>query len=309
MAKNKYDNQFKYKMIALLCDGKTARDLERDYGIQSTSAIRWLRTFISDGPFDEKELSPEETATLEKLREDAVRRELQLRPKEQTKDTTLRWVLEFDNDLEAWRALAEEWLQTQVRGKNAAMKGLSQFFQKYLVDENIPKSVGKFLSKGYLAPDFYKPCFSQYASHVVAQKTAKKVVSFIDWVLLEKVSIEDDLGNKRIPAEFHNPLTRYLPDVGGSARRNESDKHVLPYRYIKDLRSILCPVGAVHFKDWYYAQAATHLIGSSSTRRSLMRTTPTASLEKGRHRSTSEMQKGFRMWYASCGLLPCLWRC
>lgn len=48
----------------------------------------------------------------------------------QTKDVTLKWVLEFDEGLEAWRALAEEWLKTQVKGKFAALEGIAKFFQE-----------------------------------------------------------------------------------------------------------------------------------------------------------------------------------
>ncbi len=41
-----------------------------------------------------------------------------------------------------------------------------------------------------------------------------------------------------------------------SSQRNESDKNVLPYRYIKDLRNILCPPNATCFKDLKFAQSA-----------------------------------------------------
>lgn len=252
-----YDNAFKYKIIALLCDGKSAMDIQREYGVVETTTLIWLRTFIADGPFDKNGLSQEEMKNLEKLRENAKRRELELRQSGQSKDTTFKWVLEFNQNLEEWRALAEEWLKTEVRGKSASMKGMSAFFQRYLIQQNITNSPEDFLRIGYKTPDFYEICFSVRKNQNYAIKHAKKIVAFIDWILLKKFSVEDDLGNKKIPAEFHNPLIKHLPDTYKSINHNESDKNVLPYRYIKELRSILCPNNATHFKDWHFAQDAT----------------------------------------------------
>lgn len=177
-------------------------------------------------------------------------------------DVTLMWVLEFDKDLDEWRALAEEWLETQVRGKNRSLEALLKIFKEYISPHNIPRTLKDFLTKGYSAPDFYEICFARLGSQIDAIQKAKKVVNFIDWILLEKYSIEDDLGNRLIPDELHNPLTKFLPESYGGSNRNESDKNVLPYRYIKDLRSILCPTNAVHFKDWQFAQEATDATGN-----------------------------------------------
>jgi hypothetical protein len=175
----------------------------------------------------------------------------------QSKDITLKWVLEYDEDLEEWRILAEEWLKTIVRGKKDSLQSLSAFFQKYLIRVDIPKHPKSFLQTKFDVLDFYEHCFAHYSDQQNAMKKAKKVVYFIDWVLLEKFSVEDDLGNKQIPAEFTNPLTKYIPDYIGGSSLNESNKNVLPYRYIKDLRSIICPTNATHFKDWIFAQEAT----------------------------------------------------
>ncbi len=257
-----YDNNFKYKMLSLLCDGKSATDVEREYGVGRTAILRWLRSFVSDGFFNENELSPEEKVNLETLRENATRREIQMRNKNQSKDITLMWVLELDEGLEEWRSLAEEWLKTQVRGKHIALSCLAAFFQKYLINHDIPRPPKDFLLKKFHAPDFFEICFSHYTSDS-SVLYAKRIVSFIDWILLEKFSVEDDFGNMQIPHEYHNPLAKYIPDSYGGYKRNESDKNVLPYRYIKDLRLILCPFDAFHFKDWHFAQEATDYKNSS----------------------------------------------
>lgn len=179
-----------------------------------------------------------------------------------TIDTRLVWVLELDKDLEDWRALAEEWLKTQVRGKQTALSGLSSFFQEYLVNHSITRRPKDFLTRGYIAPDFYEISYTHLKSQPNALRKANKLVEFIDWILLEKFSIEDDFGNKLIPAEFINPLKKYLPVYINRTGLNESDKNVLPYRYIKDLRSILCPTNAVHFNDWKFAQESTDSLGN-----------------------------------------------
>jgi transposase-like protein len=253
----KYDNAFKYKMIELICDGGYTTELHKEYGVSPSTTLYWFRLFISDGPFDKSGLTPQETVNLEKLREIATHRELEIRKSGQSGDITFMWVLELDKDLEEWRALVEEWLITQVRGKSIAMDAMSVFFQKYLFTHDITRSPKDFLVKGYPAPDFYEVGYSHRKSQSYSINEARKIIEFIDWILLEKFSVEDDFGYKQIPAEFHNPLIKYIPDYVGGSSLNESNKNVLPYRYIKDLRSILCPTNATRFKDWIFAQEAT----------------------------------------------------
>lgn len=129
---SKHDNTFKYKMIALLCDGKSAGELEREYSVTDWTILRWLRSFVSDGFFNENELSPEEKVNLEKLRENATRKAVEIRYKNTSTDISLIWALELDEELEEWRLLAEEWLKTQVRSKDRTLSILSVFFKNIL---------------------------------------------------------------------------------------------------------------------------------------------------------------------------------
>lgn len=147
-------------------------------------------------------------------------------------------------------------MKTVVRNKDIALKSLSNFFKKYVIPYNITRSVQEFISIDYDTPDFYKIIYAERGSQSHALMEAKKIVEFVDWIIAEKFSVEDDLGNKLTPAEFKNPLTKHLPDSVKSSQRNESDKNVLPYRYIKDLRNILCPPNATCFKDLKFAQSA-----------------------------------------------------
>lgn len=253
----KYDNKTKYKIIDEVCNGKAAIDIQREYGIGATAVMRWIRTFAENGPFKGDKLTPKDHARLEKLQEAAKKRELEMRPHGTTTNESFEWLLEYDPALAEWKAYTEEWIKTVIRGKLETLAALSSFFKKYIIAMNLTRSVQEFVSKTYEVPDFYEILYSAHGEQTVALKKAKKLVAFIDWILEEKFSVEDDYGKKLIPAEFHNPLTKYLPDHVESYNKSESDKNVLPYRYIKELRNMLVPTDALNFRDLTLAQELT----------------------------------------------------
>ncbi|MDO5294944.1 MAG: VPA1269 family protein [bacterium] len=201
-------------------------------------------------------MSPKEDFKLEQLREKAAKREVELRFHGITTSESFEWLLAYDSNLQQWKEYAEEWIKTVIRAKSTALCALSSFFKKYIIPYNITRSIHECISVRYDTPDFYEIIYAQNTSQHNALKAAKKLVTFIDWIIDEKFSVEDDLGNKLTPAEFKNPLTKYLPDSIKLSQRNESDKNVLPYRYIKELRNILCPPNATCFKDLEFAQDA-----------------------------------------------------
>ena len=257
MARKKYDNDFKYKVIKSFCDGKNTIEINEIYGVSPSTSLKWVKKFISDGPFEkENELSEARKDELEKLRKKATKRELDSRKQGSTTTTDFKWLLEYDKELEQWRGFAEEWTKSKTRAKDKCIVSLTSFFKKYVIPKknNIPKTVADFLLCEYTAPDFYEICFESLKTGVAY---AKKIVEFIDWILLEKFSDEDDFGDKITPPEFCNPLKKYIPDGSNSSNLSQSDKNVLPYKFIKDLRSILCPDNATSFKHWKWAQEAT----------------------------------------------------
>lgn len=252
-----YDNKTKYKIIEEVCNGKTSSDIQREYGIGATAVMRWLRTFAENGPFKGDKLTPKDYARLEKLQESAKKRELEMRFHGTTTNESFEWLLEYDPALAEWKAYAEEWIKTVVRGKDTALAALSSFFKRYIIAMNLARSVQEFVSKTYEVPDFYEILYSAQGDQAEALKKAKKLVSFIDWILEEKFSVEDDYGKKLIPAEFHNPLEQYLPDHVERSNKSESNKNVLPYRYIKELRNLLVPSDATCFRELTLAQKLT----------------------------------------------------
>lgn len=250
----KYDNKTKYKIIEEVCNGKAASDIQHEYGIGATAVMRWLRTFAENGPFKGDKLTPKDYARLEKLQESAKKRELEMRHHGTTTNESFEWLLEYDPALAEWKAYAEEWIKTVVRGKDNALKALSNFFKSYIIAMNLTRSVQEFVSKTYEVPDFYEILYSSHGDQAEALRKAKRLVLFIDWILKEKFSVEDDYGMKLIPAEFHNPLEQYLPDHVERSNKSESNKNVLPYRYIKELRNLLVPSDATCFRDLTLAQ-------------------------------------------------------
>jgi len=231
MGRISYENDFKYKMIEELCKGKSSMDIEREYGVQHTTVMRWLRNFIKNEAFGDNTLSSKENLMLEQLKEKARKRELELRQHGTSTSENLEWLLEYDSDLQEWNEYASEWIKTIIRSKALALKSLVSFFNKYVIPYKITKSIQEFISKEYDTPDFYEIIFAERNSQSNALKEAKKIVEFVDWIIEEKFSVEDDLGNKLIPAEFENPLTKYLPDYVKSSQRNESEKVISSFLF------------------------------------------------------------------------------
>lgn len=175
----------------------------------------------------------------------------------QTKDVTFRWITEIDPDLEQWRSLAEEWLVTIKRGKDSAVKVLGKFLYDYLHKRNLSTVPAEFLKVNYPAESFYDSCLNYLKRIDDVSYQLEYVRRFLDWVLENYFSVEDDFGNKTIPGEYHNPISLETPDeTKHRGRLDESDKNPLPYRYIKQLRTILCPTDAASFRDWKWAQNA-----------------------------------------------------
>ena len=180
-------------------------------------------------------------------------------------DRTFSWVLNLNSDFEEWRQYAEEWLKEQYTGLDTAIQAVNKFFEVYLYNQHITKDPRQFLNISFNAPNYFELCFSNF-KRSSAISLIKKTNVFIDWVLKNKFSFPDDFGRMRIPYEFHNPIKKFIPDNSSLNNINlsESNKNVLPYRYIKNLRSMLCPDNATNFSDWQYAQSITHSVQGGS---------------------------------------------
>jgi len=77
------------------------------------------------------------------------------------------------------------------------------------------------------------------------------ICDFLDWILLEKVSVEDDLQHRIVPYEYNNPIARL--SMSGT-KPSETFKAPLAYCYIRELRTMLAQ--GPNFRDWIWAQEA-----------------------------------------------------
>ena len=195
-------------------------------------------------------------------------------------DLTFSWMLTtLGPEWQQWQEYAAEWMNEQHRGVNLKQYALSRFFESYLF------TCAPYASDVTL---FFKGFNGHFCSseelEVIVRKTVSspKVISdsinypcdFIDFVIERHGSEEDDSGNL-IPV-FQNPLSK----IKREQKLTETVRNPLPYRYIQDLRQILCPMpdkdklaeiqqklpaGKTllpayhyrHFKDWMWAQQQT----------------------------------------------------
>ena len=82
-------------------------------------------------------------------------------------------------------------------------------------------------------------------------KLLNHVTHFIDWVLSTHLSQKDD--NDKTTRLYANPFEKVKRKISNT----ETIYNPLPYRYICDLRHILCPKPRGHFVDWLWAQQQT----------------------------------------------------
>lgn len=172
-------------------------------------------------------------------------------------DDTLTYATTIDPNLEQWRVLAAEWLGTLREGKSEAMESLKIFLVNYIHGQRLETDPAKFLRTGYRASCLYASCLSHLKTKQLVSKRFSNISRFLDYVLTHYYSVEDDHGIRIIPAEYRKPIPALPEAAGGHAGQSqESDKKVLPYHFIAQLRQLLCPAEAKSFADWKWAQAA-----------------------------------------------------
>jgi len=159
-----------------------------------------------------------------------------------TSDLTFKWMLTtLGPGWEQWQELAAEWMATQHAGINHKLSALSGFFESYLLEcAPYAVDVGLFF-KGYNG----HLCSSEELEARIRKSincptaTARGVnhpSNFIDYIIEHHLSEEDDSGN--LMPLVRNPLSK----IKNQASHTETVRNPLPYRYIQDLRQILCPL-------------------------------------------------------------------
>ncbi|WP_182021201.1 gamma-mobile-trio integrase GmtZ [Vibrio parahaemolyticus] len=158
-------------------------------------------------------------------------------------DITFSWMLTtLGVEWQQWQELAAEWMAEQTTAIHPKQVALARFFESYLV-ECAPYAISNIdlFFKGYNG----HRCSSEELEALVrkTQNTVYKIQSgvnypcdFIDFVIEKTFSEEDDNGN--VVPLVENPLCK----IKSQKSAIETVRNPLPYRYIQDLRQILCPL-------------------------------------------------------------------
>ena len=157
-------------------------------------------------------------------------------------DLTFSWMLTtLGAEWQQWQELAAEWMAEQTTGINHKQQAMVRFFESYLV-KCTPYAIGNIdlFFKGYKG----HKCSSEELEALVktTQNSNDEVArgvnipcDFIDFVIEKVFSEEDDNGNLVLLVQ--NPLSK----IKRQNSATETVRNPLPYRYIQDLRQILCP--------------------------------------------------------------------
>ena len=185
-------------------------------------------------------------------------------------DLTFKWMLTtLGPEWEQWQELAAEWMAIQHTGVDHKRRALGCFFESYLLEcAPYATDIGLFF-KGYNG----HICSTEELEASV-RKTINSPCDFINYVIEHHLSEEDDSGN--LTPLVRNPLSK----IKTQGLHTETVRNPLPYRYIQDLRQILCPLPDKaeltvieqklpqgesllpsyhyrHFKHWTWAQEQT----------------------------------------------------
>ena len=188
-------------------------------------------------------------------------------------DMTFTWMLQtLGPEWKRWQKLAAEWMRTQTTGLSPKQVALTRFFESYLFEHVHYASNVDLFFEGYNNHICSNEEFLGVIKKTVNQPSAisdsiNHPFDFIEFVIKTHFSYNNKKGIL-IP-KVKNPFKR----VKKASRRNETVRNPLPYRFIKDLRQIVCPYSneninsssklqashyeGHHFKDWLWAQKQT----------------------------------------------------
>mgnify|MGYP000047117197 CR=1 FL=1 len=181
-----------------------------------------------------------------------------------TTDLTLRWITEeFGPEWLQWQQYAAEWIAQQQAGLSEKLGGIKHFIN-YLANRAPYGFDVVSMLKGH--PQGHKVSSEEFIKYLESKgskasnsnsKYVSYVNSLIDYILVAHLSVEDDHGIST--PLFQNPFHKTV-----AKRLNTETVHSpLPYRYIQQLRQIVCPYPSEsntktpwigrHFSDWHWS--------------------------------------------------------
>ncbi|PQJ47877.1 integrase [Vibrio campbellii] len=158
-------------------------------------------------------------------------------------DLTFSWMLTtLGAEWQQWQELAAEWMAIQTSSIHHKQKALSRFFESYIAGY-APYAIGNIdlFFKGYQghkcsSEELEEAIKKSLSSPAHISKGVNYPCDFIDFVIEKVFSEEDDDGD--LMPLVKNPLSK----IKYQQSATETVRNPLPYRYIQDLRQILCPL-------------------------------------------------------------------
>lgn len=166
-------------------------------------------------------------------------------------DRQLSRIQRLHPELEEWCTYAVQWYG--IVGGNFAIvcSAINRFLGYLAKNELFPRPADYLLRQNAkLIPSFFEGECTK-SDHGAGMNNA--VVDFLDWILIqpEFADHDEDLGPTTLPI-FRNPLNRASRSDHTSQRGSESNKQVMPYWMIHDLRRRIAQ--GPNFRDWVWVQ-------------------------------------------------------
>lgn len=157
-------------------------------------------------------------------------------------DLTFSWMLTtLGPEWLQWQELVAEWMETQTTGIQDRQLALSRFFESYLFKYAPYATDLTLFFKGNnkhkcTSDEMLRAFKNDIKSSYEIQRSINLPCEFIDFVIEKVFSEEDDNGN--LISLIRNPLSK----IKLQSSSTETVRQPLPFRYIQNLRQILCPL-------------------------------------------------------------------
>ncbi|MDH6182649.1 VPA1269 family protein [Polaromonas sp. CG_23.6] len=226
-----YSDDVRQAAIKAIEGGATAAEVARTYRVSETTVTTWHRGAVVDG-----------SAQAAPIR---ISKKV---------DTSCSWINRDHpgSDMERWRVYASEWLKGETSGLAVSIRAIAVFIEKYLVAHQLPTEPSALLSKASKQlPDFYAVACPQSNSGVAINNRARDFLQYVLKTDEFSEEEEEEEGERNTSPAYRNPIAQC--EASGEPRRSQSDKTVLPYALIVQLRSKM--VGGANFSDWSWVRS------------------------------------------------------
>ena len=173
-----------------------------------------------------------------------------------SQDVEAKWILNYGSEWRDWQVAIGKWLSKQTKSMSPRLTAITIFFKAYLYTNDLPRKFDAFFADSSNLPDLYATMKAGLSDPKMALFRYNIIRDLINSIILDHFSDVDDFGNP-IP-QIANPFPE-LENINGSSaiRPLETTYSSLPFRYIKELRSIVCPKPRGNFNDWLWAMGVS----------------------------------------------------